>query len=293
MSGQILNQERYFVQGKLGYNDKDLSFEFKRKSGYLGTSYRFNILYKDIPLASDEVNVLVDEDDKAKHLLSRELPIKQLQKINTTPKITQDEALVIAKETIGTEKINMGKNYKKELKPELIIYEKYNELILAYRIDAGFYVCIVNAENGEVITCYSNIEYSTGEFTGQNGDIHQVFYDDYEYENNYIKNALWDKEKNIFVYNNFDNLLTIEDIQSDENKSAVDGMANTYRAVEYFEKHFNKKFNSTVVSINVDTWKDENDKVVTDNAGGGYLDIEGEKVAFLTFPFASDKKTTI
>ena len=199
MCGQILNQERYFVQGKLGYNDKDLSFEFKRKSGYLGTSYRFNILYKDIPLASDEVNILVDEDDKAKHLLSRELPIKQLQKINPTPKITQDEALVIAKETIGTEKINMGKNFKKELKPELRIYKKYNELILAYRIDAGFYGCIVNAENGEVITCYSNIEYSTGEFTGQNGDIHQVFYDDYEYENNYIKNVLWDKKKYLYT----------------------------------------------------------------------------------------------
>lgn len=279
---------------KLGYADKNFTFIYDEKSGS-ETAYHFDLYYKGIPVHSPVgirgVSVMTHLDNSAKILMTGVSNSEKIRKVNTTPKITQDEALVIAKETIGTEKINMGKNiYKKELKPELIIYEKYNELILAYRIDAGFYGCIVNAENGEVITCYSNIEYSTGEFTGQNGDIHQVFYDDYEYENNYIKNALWDKENNIFVYNNFDNLLTIEDIQSDENKSAVDGMANTYRAVEYFEKHFNKKFDSTVVNINVDTWKDENDKVVTNNASGGYLDIEGEKVVFLTFPFASDKK---
>lgn len=274
---------------KLGYNDKDLSFEFKSKSEFLGTSYRFNILYKGIPLDSDEVNVLVDEDDKAKHLLSRELPIKQLQKINTTPKITQDEAIKIAKSTM---------NMKSDIKLKLVLYEVNDTYVLAYYY-CGTTICIINAENGEVVACYSAIDYSTGEFTGQNGDIHQVFYDDYEYENNYIKNALWDKEKNIFIHDNIHTneevknkarMITIDDLQSDKYKSAVDGMANTYRAVEYFEKHFNKKFNSTVVSINVDTWKDENDKVVTDNAGGGYLDIEGEKVAFLMFPFASDKK---
>lgn len=274
---------------KLGYNDKDLSFEFKSKSEFLGTSYRFNILYKGIPLDSDEVNVLVDEDDKAKHLLSRELPIKQLQKINTTPKITQDEAIKIAKSTM---------NMKSDMKLKLVLYEVNDTYVLAYYY-CGTTICIINAENGEVVACYSAIDYSTGEFTGQNGDIHQVFYDDYEYENNYIKNALWDKEKNIFIHDNIhtneevknkDRMITIDDLQSGKYKSAVDGMANTYRAVEYFEKHFNKKFDSTVVSINVDTWKDENDKVVTDNAGGGYLDIEGEKVAFLMFPFASDKK---
>ena len=274
---------------KLGYNDKDLSFEFKSKSEFLGTSYRFNILYKGIPLDSDEVNVLVDEDDKAKHLLSRELPIKQLQKINTTPKITQDEAIKIAKSTM---------NMKSDIKLKLVLYEVNDTYVLAYYY-CGTTICIINAENGEVVACYSAIDYSTGEFTGQNGDIHQVFYDDYEYENNYIKNALWDKEKNIFIHDNIHTneevknkarMITIDDLQSDKYKSAVDGMANTYRAVEYFEKHFNKKFDSTVVSINVDTWKDENDKVVTDNAGGGYLDIEGEKVAFLMFPFASDKK---
>lgn len=274
---------------KLGYNDKDLSFEFKSKSEFLGTSYRFNILYKGIPLDSDEVNVLVDEDDKAKHLLSRELPLKQLQKINTTPKITQDEAIKIAKSTM---------NMKSDMKLKLVLYEVNDTYVLAYYY-CGTTICIINAENGEVVACYSAIDYSTGEFTGQNGDIHQVFYDDYEYENNYIKNALWDKEKNIFIHDNIHTneevkskvrMITIDDLQSDKYKSAVDGMANTYRAVEYFEKHFNKKFNSTVVSINVDTWKGENDKVVTDNAGGGYLDIEGEKVAFLMFPFASDKK---
>ena len=69
-------------------------------------------------------------------------------------------------------------------------------------------------------------------------------------------------KKNIFIHDNIhtneevknkDRMITIDDLQSGKYKSAVDGMANTYRAVEYFEKHFNKNFNLTVISINVDT----------------------------------------
>lgn len=277
---------------KLGYADKNFTFIYDEKSGS-ETAYHFDLYYKGIPVYSPVgirgISVMTHLDNSADILMTGVSNSEKIRKVNTTPKITQDEAIKIAKSTM---------NMKSDMKLKLVLYEVNDTYVLAYYY-CGTTICIINAENGEVVACYSAIDYSTGEFTGQNGDIHQVFYDDYEYENNYIKNALWDKEKNIFIHDNIhtneevknkDRMITIDDLQSGKYKSAVDGMANTYRAVEYFEKHFNKKFDSTVVSINVDTWKDENDKVVTDNAGGGYLDIEGEKVAFLMFPFASDKK---
>lgn len=278
---------------KLGYADKNFTFIYDEKSGS-ETAYHFDLYYKGIPVYSPVgirgISVMTHLDNSADILMTGVSNSEKIRKVNTTPKITQDEAIKIAKSTM---------NMKSDMKLKLVLYEVNDTYVLAYYY-CGTTICIINAENGEVITCHSNIVSSTDEFTGQNGDIHQVFYDDYEYENNYIKNALWDKEKNIFIYDNIhtkeevknkDKMITIDDLQSGKNKSAVDGMANTYRAVEYFEKHFNKKFNSTVVSINVDTWKDENDKVVTDNAGCEYFDIEGKKVAFLIFPFASDKKT--
>ncbi len=82
---------------------------------------------------------------------------------------------------------------------------------------------------------------NSAEYEGQNGDIHQVFYDDYKDENYDIKNMLYNKEKNIYILDdvkqqfNMGDVFTISDIHSGKkNKSAVDGMANTYRAVEYF-----------------------------------------------------------
>lgn len=283
---------------KLGYVDKNFTFIYDEEDGS-ETAYHFDLYYKGLPVHSPAgirgVSVITHLDNSAKILISGVSNSEEIRKITTIPKITQDEAKEIAKST-------MNMNSYVDLK--LVLYEVKDTYVLAYYY-RGSKVCIINAENGEVITCRSTIMSSTGEFTGQNGDIHQVFYDDYKDENHDIKNALWNKEKNIFIHDNItiehgnitieevknkDKMITIDNLQSGKNKSAIDGMANTYRAVEYFEKHFDIKFDSTVVSVNVDMWKDENNNVITDNAGGGYIDKDGEKVAFLIFPFASDKK---
>lgn len=283
---------------KLGYVDKNFTFIYDEEDGS-ETAYHFDLYYKGLPVHSPAgirgVSVITHLDNSAKILISGVSNSEEIRKVNTIPKITQDEAIEIAKST-------MNMNSYVDLK--LVLYEVKDTYVLAYYY-RGSKVCIINAENGEVITCRSTIMSSTGEFTGQNGDIHQVFYDDYKDENHDIKNALWNKEKNIFIHDNItiehgnitieevknkDKMITIDNLQSGKNKSAIDGMANTYRAVEYFEKHFDIKFDSTVVSVNVDMWKDENNNVITDNAGGGYIDKDGEKVAFLIFPFASDKK---
>lgn len=283
---------------KLGYVDKNFTFIYDEEDGS-ETAYHFDLYYKGLPVHSPAgirgVSVITHLDNSAKILISGVSNSEEIRKVNTIPKITQDEAKEIAKST-------MNMNSYVDLK--LVLYEVKDTYVLAYYY-RGSKVCIINAENGEVITCRSTIMSSTGEFTGQNGDIHQVFYDDYKDENHDIKNALWNKEKNIFIHDNItiehgnitieevknkDKMITIDNLQSGKNKSAIDGMANTYRAVEYFEKHFDIKFDSTVVSVNVDMWKDENNNVITDNAGGGYIDKDGEKVAFLIFPFASDKK---
>ncbi len=283
---------------KLGYVDKNFTFIYDEED-CSETAYHFDLYYKGLPVHSPAgirgVSVITHLDNSAKILISGVSNSEEIRKVNTIPKITQDEAKEIAKST-------MNMNSYVDLK--LVLYEVKDTYVLAYYY-RGSKVCIINAENGEVITCRSTIMSSTGEFTGQNGDIHQVFYDDYKDENHDIKNALWNKEKNIFIHDNItiehgnitieevknkDKVITIDNLQSGKNKSAIDGMANTYRAVEYFEKHFDIKFDSTVVSVNVDMWKDENNNVITDNAGGGYIDKDGEKVAFLIFPFASDKK---
>ena len=110
---------------QLGYDDENLSFEFMRKDEYMGASYRFKILYKGIPLNSEEVRVLVDENGNARTLISRKIPIKLLEKISTTPKITEDEALNIAKETLGEDflEYNLSANFKQvKISPELVIY---------------------------------------------------------------------------------------------------------------------------------------------------------------------------
>lgn len=244
---------------QLGYDDENLSFEFMRKDEYMGASYRFKLLYKGIPLDSKEVRVLVDENGTARKLLSREISIKQLNTINTTPKITQDEAINITSETLGDNfsEYNISANFKQiRICPELIIYETNDEYILAYYIKSGFYLCIINAENGEIITSKSTLLSNMAEFEGQNGDKHTIYYDDYKDENYDIKNALWDKNNNIYIFdnvfypNNIEDIMTIDNIKFGKNKTAVDAMANTYRAVEYFKIKHNMTFDATFAIVN-------------------------------------------
>ncbi len=274
---------------QLGYDDENLSFEFKSKDEYMGSTYRFNILYKDIPLNSEEVRVLVDENGKARTLISREIPIKQLEKISTTPKVTQDEALNIAKETLGENFSEYKSPFGDEKSyPELIIYEINNKYILSYSINSGSFVCVINAENGNVVVCHSIMVSNSAEYEGQNGDIHQIFYDDYKDENYDIKNMLYDKEKNIYILDdvkqqfNMGDVFTIADIHSGKNKSAVDAMANTYRAVEYFKEKLNITFDKIFVQVN--------DTESIDNACGTSWKDNNKSYAMITFSIMSNKK---
>ena len=277
-------------RNKLGYADKNFTFIYDENSSSK-TAYHFDLYYKDIPVYSPigirGVSVITHYDNRADVLMTGVSDAEKIIKIDTTPKITQDEASNIIKNKLG-EKI--------DIRPQLIIYETNGEYILAYYVNTLFNVCIINAENGNIVVCQSTLLSNSDEFIGQNGDKHRVFYDDYQDGNYNIENALWDKEKNIFIYNNIctyeelkdkENILSLEDIQSGNNKSAVDGMANTYRAVEYFEKL--KKFDSVVVVVNIDKAKDENGNVKKDNAGGSFANIDGSNIAIITFYVSSDE----
>ena len=279
-------------RNKLGYSDKNFTFIYDKKSGS-ETAYHFDLYYKGIPVYSPVgirgVSVITHYDKRADVLITGVSDSEKITKVNTTPKITQDESIEIAKKTMNT---------NSDIELELILYEINDSYTLAYYY-CGLQVCIINAETGEVIKYYDAFRSNIDELIGQNGDVHQVFYDNYTDGNFDIKNALWEKEKNIFVHNNIsskeeiknnDKLLTIDDLQLGKNKSAIDGMANTYRAVEYFERHFDKKFDSTHISVNVDTLKVKDGNVIKDNACGGYLNLEGNNVAYLFFPFTSNKK---
>ena len=276
---------------KLGYPDKNFTFIYDKKSSS-ETAYHFDLYYKDIPVYSSVgirgVSVITHYDNSADVLMTGVSDSEKIIKVNTMPKITQDEAFDIIKNKLDEE------IYRK---PELIIYETNNEYYLSYYFDGSYQTCIINAENGEVITCHSNLIFGSAEYSGQNGDVHQVFYNDYVNENYNIKNALWDNEKNIFIINNrsdynydsySNNLFKLKDIQSDKNKSAVDGMANTYRAVEFFEKYFEKKFDATYVSVNVDSCKYEDGTIVKDNACGRYVNEKNREIACLIFCVSSN-----
>lgn len=273
---------------KLGYSDKNFTFEFERKNEYMGASYSFKLLYKNIPVKGKGVSVITYSDNSADVLMTGGVDVEKISNISTNPKITQDEALDIAKETLGEEAFESYNllSEKPKVNPELTIFEIEDNYLIAYCIEVNFWVCIINAENGNVITSRSTLVANSAEYKGQNGDSHQIFYDDYEDENRNIKNLIWNREYNIFVYNN-GNAITLEDIQSNNNKSAIDGMANTYEAFKYFKRHFSKEFNATHIYVNVDNQLDENGKVEKDSAKGGY-EADGNK-ANLIFTIASNK----
>lgn len=283
---------------KLGYSDKNFTFIYDEKSSS-ETAYHFDLYYKDIPVYSPVgirgVSVITHIDNSAKVLITGVSDSQNITKVNTTPKITQDEASKIIKN-----ELNLSE--KTYIEPKLIIYEVNEECILAYYVNTLFNVCIINAENGNIVVCQSTLLSNSDEFIGQNGDKHRIFYDDYQDGNYNIENALWDKEKNIFIYNNIctyeeikmkENILSLEDIQSGKNKSAVDGMANTYRAVEYFEK-LNKELGSIfdLICVNVNAeLEDKNGNIIQNQAMGGYHKIDGNDICILSFCVMSDDAT--
>ena len=278
---------------KLGYSDKSFTFIYDEKSSS-GTAYHFDLYYKDIPVYSPVgirgVSVITYYDNSADVLITGVSDSEKIIKVNTTPKITQDELKDIIKRQFSIEE---------DINSKLIVYETSEEYVLAYYIEYSFYIYIINAENGEIIDSSSMLVSNSAEYEGQNGDIHQIFYNDYD-ETKDIKNALWDNEKNIFIVNNrwgyelfgkksSEGLFTTEDLKLGNNKSAIDGMANAYRAVEFFEKKFDYTFDSTYVSVNVDKDKDKKGNTKKDNACGTYAKVNDDNIAYLFFLVSSDK----
>lgn len=278
---------------KLGYSDKNFTFEFERKNEYMGASYSFKLLYKNIPVKGKGVSVITYSDNSADVLMTGGVDIEKISNVNTNPKITQDEALNIVKKTLG-EKLSeylISADFKQEkVCPKLIIYETNNEYVLAYYFESN-YICVVDAENGNVITSCNTLVSNVSEFEGQNGDKHQVFYDDYKDDNHHIANMLYNKDKKIYIFDDVDgiqnyipqNVLTINEIQSGKNKSAVDAMANTYRAVEYYENKFNMTFNATYVEVNDD------DEAKNNSAGRVLIGSSGSSFANIIFGVYSFK----
>lgn len=284
---------------KLGYSDKNFTFRYDKKSGS-ETAYHFDLYYKDIPVYEKGVGVFTHySDNSAKVLMSSVSDAEKIIKVNTIPKITEDEAFNIAKETLGENfsEYNIGADFKQvKNKPKLTIYKYNDEYNLAYYIQSVSYMCVINAENGDIIEYHSTAMSNSAQYEGQKGDIHEVFYDDYKDEKYDIKNALWNKDKDLFIFDNcidgisLNYILKLDDIKNGNNKSAVDGMANTYRAMEYFEQeNFNVSFNNTWVIVNNDKSKDGNGKTRKDNATGQVCFISDKPVAIITFDLRSKK----
>lgn len=281
---------------KLGYSDENFTFIYDEKSGSK-TAYHFDLYYKDIPVYSPVgirgVSVITHYDNSAKVLITGVSDSDKIIKVNAIPKVTEDEALNIAKEFLGKElsEYLISADFKQvKIYPKLIIYETNNEYVLAYYIESN-YICVVDAENGNIITSRNTLVSNVSEYEGQNGDKHQVFYDDYEDDNHHIANMLYNKDKKIYIFNDVDgeqnyipqNVLTINEIQSGKNKSAVDAMANTYRAVEYYENKFNMTFNATYVEVNDD------DEAKNNSAGRVLIDSSGSHFANIIFGVYSFK----
>lgn len=281
-------------RNKLGYVDKNFTFIYDEKD-VSKTAYHFDLYYKGLPVHSPVgirgVSVITHLDNSANVLITGVSDSEKIIKVNTTPKITQDELKDIIKRQFSIEE---------DINSKLIVYETSEEYVLAYYIEYGFYIYIINAENGEIIKSSSILVSNSAEYEGQNGDIHQIFYNDYTDETKDTKNALWDNEKNIFIVNNrweyelfgkksSEGLFTTEDLKLGNNKSAIDGMANAYRAVEFFEKKFDYTFDSTYVSVNVDKDKDKKGNTKKDNAYGTYAKVNDDNIAYLFFLVSSDK----
>lgn len=275
---------------RLGYNNENISFEFTREDKYLGSYYRFKILYKQIPIKPSTIIVTTYSDNTPDVIVSGNIDLSKLEKLNTIAKVTQDEALNIAKEALG-ENFSQYNILRKNIYPELIIYETNEEYVLTYYINTGTYICVINAENGDIVNSQSTLCDNVAEYEGQNGDNQEVFYDDcvldtFEAKSVNFKNALYNKEENIFIYNYIGNdvmkIMTLDDIQSGNNKSAVDAMANTYKSVDYFKKNFQQFFDTTKAIINYDKKED--------NASGfTFIDKDGTH-AILQFGTRTDKK---
>ncbi len=110
---------------KLGYGDKNFSFKFERKEEWMGASYSFKLFYKDIPVNGKGISVITNSDNSADVLMTGGVDIEKISNININPKITLDEALDIAKETLGEEvfKPYDSLSEKTQVNPELTIFE--------------------------------------------------------------------------------------------------------------------------------------------------------------------------
>lgn len=276
-------------RNKLGYSDKNFTFKYDKTSSSK-TAYHFDLYYKDIPVygggSRRGVSVITYHNNNPDVLMTGVSNSEKITKVNINPKITQDEALDIAKATLGDNfsEYNISAKLKQiKVSPKRIIYETQDKYVLSYRIISNFYICIINAENGEVITSHSTVVANVSEYEGQNGDIHQIFYDDYKDEDYDIKDALWNKDKNIIISDNLKKIMSLSDIQYGKNKSAVDVMANTYRAVEYFEKMYSITFDGTMAVIN-------DKKHINHAAGIGTKDEKGISYAFLYFGERTNSK---
>lgn len=270
-------------RNQLGYGDINFSFEFEGKEEWMGASYSFKLLYKNIPVSDRGISVITKSDYSGNKLITGGVDIEKISKINITPKITQDEATNIAKETLGEEFKECYEFLDKKvyIRPKLVIYETKNQYVLAYIYSGIYTICIVDAQNGNIITSHSRFCTGVAEYEGQNGDIQQIFYDSKED----IKDLLWNKDKNIFIMDDYTGeFMSINDIQMGKNKSAVDAMANTYRAVEFFEKYFSKTFDVKVVTINC------TDEKTIDNASGGSEKDEEGTFAYIYFGERKNKK---
>lgn len=283
---------------KLGYSDKNFTFIYDEKSGS-ENAYHFDLYYKDIPVFDKGVGVFTHYyDNSAKVLMTSVSDSHKIIKVNTTPKITQDEALNIAKETLGENfsEYNIGANFEKvKVKPKLIIYKYNDEYNLAYYIQSGFYMCVINAESGDIITAHSTLVSKSAEYEGQRkGDTQQIFYDDVtNSDDGELKdNALYCMEKNIYILDDlekgkldFKKLLTLNDIESGKNKSAVDAMANTYKAIKYFEKiDIDISFLAIYVQVNdTDELKNKFPNKTLASAGISQNDEKTKTYAYLNF----------
>ncbi|PYD94851.1 M4 family metallopeptidase [Bacillus cereus] len=216
--------------------------------------------YNGVPVYGSDQTIALDKNNNVKAFFGQVIPNLENKNIPSTAKISEKEAVNIAKAGIEKE---MGKvdNYD-GIKKDLYIYEKDGEYYLSYVIKAsvskpepGYWHYFIDATNGKVINKYNAVDHMTGFGYGvlgnkqsfeivQNGKTGFFHLFDgkrgngvHTFDSRDLDKQFHDSTSHGLGYTGYE---IKSKFKSFEDKAGVDAHVNAEKVYDYYKKTFNR-----------------------------------------------------
>lgn len=216
--------------------------------------------YNGVSVYGSDQTIALDKNNNVKAFFGQVIPNLENKNIPSTAKISEKEAVNIAKAGIEKE---MGKvdNYD-GIKKDLYIYEKDGEYYLSYVIKAsvskpepGYWHYFIDATNGKVINKYNAVDHMTGFGYGvlgnkqsfeivQNGKTGFFHLFDgkrgngvHTFDSRDLEKQFHDSTSHGLGYTGYE---IKSKFKSFEDKAGVDAHVNAEKVYDYYKKTFNR-----------------------------------------------------